>query len=341
MSASLGMSAKPTSWADRNWAQRSLIWPLEAAALALVLALLAVLPRRAAVKASGALAAFIGPRLSRQHSRAMRRNLTIAFPDLAQLDRIALTKEIWRHFGRVLSTALHIPSIFRQPDLRGVVDVEGAEHLARAAHGGRFLLVGAHLGHWELSAAYVAAAGHRLSCLYTPESNPWIDRLVRYLRQRGAPNLNLIARGPHAVRTMIESLREGGALFIIVDQRVDDGEWLPYFGRLAQTTTAPARLARRFNCPILLSRAILLPKDRYRVTFYEPLHPDLSRNADTDVTAITRTLNETFETWIREYPAQWLCMKRRWPKHTSRQPEPISVDTVTQSVRTEIPAITD
>ncbi len=327
------MSAKPTSWADREWARRYLIWPLEATALVMVLALLAVLPRHAAARVGSGLAAFIGPRLSRRHSRAMCRNLAIAFPDLSQPESIALQKEIWRHFGRVLSTYSHLPPLLRRPDLGGVVDVEGAEHLAEAARAGRFLLVGAHFGHWELSALYAAIAGHHLSGLYTPESNPWIDRLVRHLRQRANSEANLIARGPHAARRIIESLREGRALFVIVDQRVDDGEWLPYFGPLAQTTTAPARLARRFNCPILPSRTILLPKNRYRITFYEPLRCDPSRDADSDVTAMTRRLNEAFEAWIREHPEQWLCMKRRWPKYEARQPGPQSVDSVAQTVR--------
>jgi KDO2-lipid IV(A) lauroyltransferase len=66
----------------------------------------------------------------------------------------------------------------------------------------------------------------------------------------------LIPRGPAAVRKMMEALRGGRGLFILMDHRVDDGEWLPFFGHQAQTATTPARLARRFGCPILLGRAM-------------------------------------------------------------------------------------
>jgi hypothetical protein len=29
---------------------------------------------------------------------------------------------------------------------------------------------------------------------------------------------------------------------------------------------------------------------------------------------MTQVINDAFEAWIREYPEQWFCMKRRWPK---------------------------
>ena len=90
------------------WTQRYLAWPLEAAAFIVVLALLATLPRRLAAKVGGALTGAIGPVLSRQHARAMRRNLSVAFPGLPERDGLRLQREIWRHFGRVLSTYTHV-----------------------------------------------------------------------------------------------------------------------------------------------------------------------------------------------------------------------------------------
>ncbi len=316
------MPSRLPHWTRRDWARRYLVWPIEAVAFVLLLALLATLPRRAAAWTGGALAGFVGPRFSRQHARAMGRNLSVAFPRLTKPAEQSLRTEIWRHFGRVLSTYSHLPPLLRRSDFGGVLEVEGAEHLAAAARAGRFILAGAHLGHWELAGCHAAMSGHRMSALYTPESNPWINRLIHHLRQRASAESKLIGRGPTAVRRMMESLREGRGLFIIVDQRVDDGEWLPYFGRPAQTTTTPARLARRFGCPIVPARAILLPGGRYRVTYCEPLRPDPARETDADVIAMTEALNRVFETWIRETPGQWLCMKRRWPKHSGGSSEP-------------------
>ena len=308
---------------DANWigrSRRQAIWALQAVALAIVLALLAILPRRGAARLGAAVTGASGPLFSRQHTRAMRRNLEIAFPAIPETRRSALQREIWRHLGRVLSTYSHLPPLLRRPDRGGAVLVEGLEHLQRAASEGAFLLVGAHVGHWEMAGCYTAMLGHKIAALYTPESNPWIDRLIRHLRQRASAEAVLIPRGPSAVRRMIEVLRQGHGLFIICDQRVDDGEWLPFFGRPAQTTTTPARLARRFGCPIVPVRTVLLADGRYRITYCEPLRPDPAREPDADAIATTMRLNELFESWIREEPGQWLCTKRRWPKSRIGRP---------------------
>ena len=313
---------KTAGWIRGEWTRRHLIWPLEAALFTTVLSLLATLPRRTADKVGGNITAFFGGRFSRQHARAMRRNIAVAFPQLTPSESLALQKDIWRHLGRVLSTYSHLPPLLRRPDLGGAVTVEGVDHLKAAAEHGRFLLVGAHFGHWEMAGCYAAMLGHKMTALYTPESNPLIDRLIQHLRQTASAESRLLPRGPNAVRRMMETLREGGGLFIIVDQRVDDGEWLPFFGVPARTTTTPARLARRFDCPIVPASAVLLANGRYRITYHEPLHPDPSRDADDDVREITLALNRMFESWIRQEPGQWLCLKRRWPKDKERTAAP-------------------
>jgi KDO2-lipid IV(A) lauroyltransferase len=314
------MSRKRLKRTRRDWVRRYLVWPLQGAVFNLVLSLFAMLPRRPAASLGSAVAGFLGPRLSRQHARAIGRNLAIAFPNITEADSNALQRRILAHFGRVLSSYTHLPLLLRRRSSSGVVDVEGAEHLAGVAKTGPFILVGAHFGHWELPGCYAAISGCRMSGLYTPISNPWIDRAILHLRRKADAQAVLIPRGPAAVRKMMEALRDGRGLFILMDHRVDDGgEWLPFFGQPAQTATTPARLARRFNCPILLGRAILLPQDRYKVNFYEPLRPAPSDDENTDILRMTRAINTAFESWIREHPAQWLCTKRRWPKRREAQ----------------------
>jgi KDO2-lipid IV(A) lauroyltransferase len=313
---------KHTGWIRGDWTRRYLVWPLEAALFTMVLALLATLPRRLADKVGGQVTAFLGARFSRQHARAMRRNIAVAFPHLSEQESLALQKRIWRHLGRILSTYSHLPPLLRRPDLGGAVEVEGLDRVTAVARGGPFLMVGAHFGHWEMAGCYAAMTGHKITALYTPESNPLIDRLIQHLRQKASAESRLIPRDPNAVRRMMETLRAGGGLFIIVDQRVDDGEWLPFFGVPALTTTTPARLARRFDCPIVPASAVLLANGRYRITYHEPLRPDPSRDADDDVREITLALNRLFESWIRQEPGQWLCMKRRWPKDRERTAVP-------------------
>ena len=207
----------------------------------------------------------------------------------------------------------HLPPLLRARGGREF-DIRGERHLERAADSGAFILVSAHLGHWEVPAGHAVVRGFRISGLYTPLPNPWVDRLVHYLRSRIGARPSLVPRDASAPRRLIDALRKGEGLFMIVDQRVDGGELRPFFGFPALTTTAPARLAYRHNCPIVPCRTVLLPGHRYEISYCEPIRPDLSQPVKTEITRITQSINEVFESWIREFPDQWLCTKRRWPK---------------------------
>jgi Kdo2-lipid IVA lauroyltransferase/acyltransferase len=297
---------------NASWFQRGIAWPLQVIPVALAVPLLALMPRRMAGWLGSLVIGLLGPHSTR-HARNVGCNLAVAFPDLTPRAARELRRRIWRHVGRVMFTSPHIPPLLRGQSGREF-EVDGEHHVEDAASSGAFILVGAHLGHWEMTCGHAALRGYRVSALYTPLPNPWLDRLLLYLRSRGGDRLTLIPRGAMALRQLIGSLRRGEGLFMIVDQRVDGGQWHPFFGSLAKTTTTPARLAYGHNCPIIPCRTIVLPGDRYRISYYAPIRPDLSLPADAEISRIMRSINEMFESWIREFPGQWLCTKRRWPK---------------------------
>lgn len=284
---------------------------MQALAVTATVLLLAALPRRIAASLGGAVMSRLGP-LSRRHQQNIADNIAVAFSDLPPLKAADLRQRTWLHFGRVMFTYPHLLPLLRRAGHE--FEIDGERHLSDAASRGAFILVGAHLGHLEVACGHAVLRGHRVSGLYTPLPNPWIDRMVCDLRSRVGKRLTLVPRGPTAVRRIIHGLRSGHGLFMIVDQRVDGGQWQPFFGVPARTSATPARLAFRYNCPIIPCRTVLLPGGRYRISYAEPLRPDLSRPADAEISRITLAINEIFESWIREFPEQWLCTKRRWPK---------------------------
>ena len=76
--------------------------------------------------------------------------------------------------------------------------------------------------------------------VYTPLQNPWLDRLLA--RMRRPLDAKLVARDG-ALRALVQHLRQGGSAGLLVDQRVDAGEPLPFFGLDMLTSLMPARLA--------------------------------------------------------------------------------------------------
>ena len=270
--------------------------------------MLALLPHRAALWVAGLIAQTIGPHLSFQ--RKIEENLRIAFPGKSAIDIRRLSRRVWRHVGVVGAEYTHYHPSRLGPG--GDIEIVGWEETQRLARRGPVIYVAAHVGPWELPPVLLSQLGVDFMAIYSPRTNPYVDRQIQRSRIRTAPRCRLVPKGAGGVRSAVEHLRRGDAVFLLADQRVIGGEILPFFGRQAETTTTPARLARRFGCPIVPVRAEGLDGAGYRVTFSKPLLPDPSRPAGEDEHALTIAIIALFETWIRERPEQWFCLKRRW-----------------------------
>jgi Kdo2-lipid IVA lauroyltransferase/acyltransferase len=292
------------------WIRLFLKWPAQAAALWLWWAIVRLLPRRAAIALGATLGEAIGPLLL-SRSAKLDENLANAFPDLPPMTRDILVRRIWGNFGRVLADYPYLHTFWGPSN--DVVEVAGEQHLEAVRKTGAFLLVGAHFGHWELPAIHVSRKGIKGIAIYAP-SNPLIDAQIQRCRRRAGNDGTLVPRQTGAVRQMIAALQRGEAVFLLADHRVENGSLVPFFGQPAMTTLTPARLARRFDCPILLARAEQLPNGRYQITYAPPLRTNMSLPTEEDVLAVTGELMRTFESWIRTAPEQWNYLKRRWPK---------------------------
>ena len=82
------------------------------------------------------------------------------------------------------------------------------------------------------------------------------------------------------------------------------------------TAPAAAQFAIRDNIPLLPVRCERLGGTKFRISFYPPLEIIKTGNRDEDVLSLTREINRTLESWIRERPEQWLWIHRRWPDKT-------------------------
>jgi KDO2-lipid IV(A) lauroyltransferase len=144
-----------------------------------------------------------------------------------------------------------------------------------------------------------------------------MDRML--FRARQSLGCGLVERDG-AGRQLIRCLKQGTSVGLIVDQRVDSGEPVPFFGRDMLTSITPAQLALRFDCELIPVQIQRLKDARFRVIFHEAVEAD-DETADNPSKALQMTLkiNALFESWIREQPQQWMCTKRRWPKDRQKQ----------------------
>jgi KDO2-lipid IV(A) lauroyltransferase len=293
---------EPPAGSDR-WDYRFQAW-----VAAFAIGALGILPLDWASALGGALARWIGPHSG--VSKRARSNLRNAFPELGEAAIKAIVRGMWDNLGRV---------VFEYPHLRkievfaadGRVAVRGLDNLERALAAKRqVIMFSAHLGNWEIAALAGGQYGLDIAQIYRAANNPHIDRMVRRLRGDLG---ELIPKGAVASRRAVAALRRGGHLSLLVDQKLNDGIAVPFFGRPAMTAPALALLALRFDCDVLPVRVERLGGARFRLTVHPPLPLPRSGDRDADAMALMTEVNRTLEDWIRERPEQWFWPHHRWP----------------------------
>ncbi len=282
---------------------------LEALALTLGLALFRLVPLDAASALGGRLCRGIGPRLP--VARQALANLRRAFPEKpeAEIQRIHLA--MWDNLGRVIGEYPHLGR-FRLYEPGSRVEVIGAEHVDRLRDDGKTgIFFSAHIGNWELASLGATQRGLPLARFYRAPNNPIVDTIVRLLRRSVAGEL--LPKGAEGARRALAVMRKGGHLGMLVDQKMNDGIAVPFFGRAAMTAPALAQLALKFACPVVPAKVERLEGARFRLTVYPPLEVAPSGERQANVLALMTRVNALIEDWIRERPEQWLWVHRRWP----------------------------
>jgi Kdo2-lipid IVA lauroyltransferase/acyltransferase len=263
----------------------------------------------------------IGPWLP-QH-RVGRENLRAAFPDKDNAWIEATLRGAWENLGRVAGEYVHLGRIWDldvNNPLAGRVqaDESAIDLFAELRDDGKPALVfAAHLGNWELPALAAPAHGLDSAVVYRMPNNRAIAAHIAGIRE-GLMG-RLIRSRPEAVFEMARVLEGGGHLGMLVDQHFSRGVEVTFFGRPCWANPTVARLARQFDCPVIGTRAIRLPGNKFRVEGTAPLDLPRDEAGKIEVKGATQMINTIIEGWVREHPEQWLWFHRRWRQARPRR----------------------
>jgi KDO2-lipid IV(A) lauroyltransferase len=238
-------------------------------------------------------------------------NLALAFPDLPPAERRRLGRRSFQHLGMV---AAEVVRALRDPleTTLARVDVDGIEHVrAIMASHGRALVITAHLGNWELLTLAYRLSGVPLSVVVRPLDAPLLDGVVH--RLRNAAGATMIDKR-EAVRPILEALRRGGLVAILLDQNASrrEGVFVPFFGRPASTSRSVATLALRTGTPVLPLFIRREPDGRHRITVRPAIVPEGGASTEDAIADLTRRCVTEIERAIRDAPDQWMWMHSRW-----------------------------
>jgi len=258
------------------------------------------------------LGGFIGklaPYLAPSRRRAAEVNLALCFPQMDEADRQALLKDSFQALGVGLFEFARAWWGSIAPMRREVV-IEGLEHLQTLRAQGRgVLMVSGHFMTLEMCGRLIC--DHiELAGMYRRHRNPVFEWAVKRGRLRYATHMFT----NDEIRGAVRHLKQGGFLWYAPDQdmRGKDTVFAPFFGVPAATITATHQLARLTGCavvPFFHRRE----GGRYILRVAPPLEDFPTQDAVADSTRI----NARIEAMVREAPAQYLWIHRRF----KRQPE--------------------
>jgi KDO2-lipid IV(A) lauroyltransferase len=239
------------------------------------------------------------------NQRAIRRNLSKAFPELTAEETRQRGRNIAANFGRLAAELIHIED-FRSG--RSRIRCVGGEVLEKV-RAGPAIFVGPHCGNWEVAPLFLDEKGIDLTIIHSSLGNALIDRELLAVRQKtGATYVEKSA----ALKAVFGAMARGGSTAFLVDQRVASGVEVSFFGHRVTVTNLPARLAMRFGCPIVPMETHWDGRDVV-VVFKQPIWPRSDSGVATEI-ELSQQMMSAMEASIRSYPDNWFCNTNRWPK---------------------------
>ena len=285
---------------------------LEALAYDFATGLVRLLPFAAVSALGGFVVKRIGPLTSKQH--IVETGLRTAFPEKTDSEISDLMRAQWENIGRTFAE-FPVTHRLRPFDKDSRIKIVGLEHYTANQPA---IIVTGHFANWEVMATVLTQLKHPVRITYRKINNPLIDARVRKQREAYGTKF-LVKKSSHAGgRELFEALKSGESVALLNDQKFNTGVEVPFFGEPAMTAQGAVRLALKTGRP-LLPMAVTREKSRFVVSFYPPLDLGKTGNRDDDVLAGVTQVSTFIEARVKEAPAQWFWVHRRWPKALYRK----------------------
>jgi Kdo2-lipid IVA lauroyltransferase/acyltransferase len=276
-----------------------------------MVALLALPPRSIARSIGAGIGAIAYHLLGRLRFTG-RFNLALAYPEKSQAEREIILRGVYRSLGWELAEFCQMSSY--TPEQAGrFIRYEGLENYLVAREQGKGVLVlTGHLGAWELSSFYHSLVGYPMSLVIRRLDNPLVDAYVNHTR---CLHGNHVIHKDDFARGLLTAMHNGETVGILMDTNMTppQGVFVPFFGVEACTATALARVALKSGAAVVPGFLVWYEQEsRYVLHFGAPLELIRSADPQADIVANTALFTAVTESYIRQYPDQWLWVHRRW-----------------------------
>ena len=216
-------------------------------------------------------------------------------------------KNILGNYGRIFAEYPHLKN-FRNNKLDKFIKIEGLKYLEKIKNENKpVVFISGHFNNFELMAMQIEKAGINLATIYRPLNNIFLNKTMENIRINYICKKQ-IKKGRSGTRQVLENLKRGYSIALMVDQRVTEGSKVNFFGNPASTTTIPAQIIKKYKCdlvPIYIER-----KNKYFFKMYvsEPIKVSSKKNQG----EVSLFINKILEKMILKNPDQWIWSHNRW-----------------------------
>ncbi len=200
------------------------------------------------------------------------------------------------------------------------VEVEGAEHFAALSDREEgFILVTAHVGHWEVGSRLERPGANRhVHVVREPEFNDSAQEFLEGLlnEQKSKLTVHFVRPGDLSLGPrLIGYLRRGHLVALQGDRSSAEGRTteVSMFNRTIAFPVGPAALGRASGAPLLPVFALREGRGRSRLIIDSPIEVERSSDRSVDLESATQSIADAVERAIERAPLQWFCFRELWP----------------------------
>lgn len=259
-------------------------------------------------------------RFAQRERHVSQVNVQLCFPDYTPSERDALAREALIESAK---TMLEMGPMWLAPStkvLSYVVKVQGYEPIAaRQAARQPVILLGPHIGQWEIISLWFAAR-HPFMAMFAPSKVDELNSLIRTGRER--TGACLVPTDLKGVAALLKTLKQGGTVGILPDQEPDaaqGGVFAPFFGVPALTATLLPKLVQRTQAQVFTALARRLPAGQGFELIFEPAD---ARVYDADEQLAAAGVNASVEALIAHAPTQYQWAYKRFRQRPDGGPQP-------------------
>ena len=254
---------------------------------------------------SGKIFELIGPFF--RSRRVVHSNIKRGIKNINSENLKNITNLMWNNYGRLFAEYMFIKN-FRNGRLSHNIQIDGQEILDEIKKSNKqVIFVSGHFSNFELMAMYLEKTGIKLSAIYRPLNNFFLNGIMERIRKKFICR-HQIKKGIGGLKKLISLKKNNYSTALMIDQRVSEGVLCNLFNQDALTTTIPGQLVKKFNIPVVPVYIERIKDLNFKISINDPIN----FSKEDSIENITLKLNQVLETMILKKPEQWIWSHNRW-----------------------------